>query len=210
MHQRDVWNRIAASFDATRQRAWPHVVAFLEGLPNGVRVLDLMCGNGRHLGGACASGLDAVGLDWSAPLARTAAQHGPVVVGDATRLPFGDGTFDACIYVAGLHGIPDAGGRAASLQELRRVLSPGGLAQVTVWSRDAPRFTKMGLAPGPADVVVPWRAGGLDEQRTYHLHTRATLQAALETACFEVASLDRVAIASGTADNLVAVVRRPR
>ena len=46
--QRKVWTAIADSFDRTRQRPWPHVVRFIEGLPPASRVLDLMCGNGRH------------------------------------------------------------------------------------------------------------------------------------------------------------------
>src|SRR5687768_3730688 len=45
--QREVWTAIADSFDRTRQRPWPHVVSFLEALPKGSRVLDLMGGNGR-------------------------------------------------------------------------------------------------------------------------------------------------------------------
>lgn len=203
MDQHGVWERIAHSFDQTRARPWGHVERFLHRRPKDDRILDLMCGNGRHMKTARR---DVVGLDFSRPLARAAASHGAAVAGDATRLPFIDQAFDACIYVAGLHGIPDPEGRAASLRELHRVLRPGGEAQVTVWSRDAPRFEKQRLLAGPADVVVPWRRDGMDEPRTYHLYTEASLRAACESAGFTVLSIDAVDLAE-EADNLVAWLR---
>ena len=199
MDQREAWKRIGASFDATRQRTWDHVEVFLDDLPTGARVLDVMCGNGRHL----RPGM--VGLDWSRPLVAAA---GPAaVMGDATRLPFPEECFDAAICVAGLHGLPDPEDRAASLQELYRVLRPGGVAQVTVWSRDAPRFQDT-PGDGPVDVVVPWRRDGHDVPRTYHLYTPDSLRAACEAAGFDAVALRGVAIAAEDPDNLVVVLRR--
>lgn len=201
--QRKVWTAIADSFDRTRQRPWPHVVAFLERLPLRSRVLDLMAGNGRHAQVAASLGHDVVALDWSLPLLRRCP--GQRVLADAVALPLRDATIDACVFAAGLHGIPAADGRSAALRELRRVLRPGGTTQVTVWSRDAPRFAG---APGP-DVTVPWRGDGLAEERSYHLYTAESLRAAAEAAGFTVASVDAVAVAAGQPDNLVAVLRTP-
>lgn len=200
--QRKVWTAIADSFDRTRQRPWPHVEAFLRTLPKGARVLDLMAGNGRHAKAAAALGLDVVALDWSAPLlARSAGQR---VLADAVALPLADATFEACVFSAGLHGLPSPEARDACLRELRRVLRPGAPAQVTVWSRDAPRFA----GAASADVEVPWRGDGHAEMRRYHLYSEASLRAALADAGFTVESLAAVALASPTADNLVAVVHK--
>src|SRR5688572_28115203 len=125
--QREVWTAIADSFDRTRQRPWPHVAAFLDALPRRSRVLDLMCGNGRHAKAAAALGHQVVALDWSAPLLARSA--GDRVLADAVALPLRDASVDACVFAAGLHGLPSAEGRAACLRELRRVLRPGGVAQ---------------------------------------------------------------------------------
>lgn len=207
MDQHDVWERIGPSFHATRERTWNHVVSFLESLPPG-RVLDLMCGNGRHMEAAVAAGHDSVGLDFSRPLCRFASLHAPAVAGDATALPFGSGSFDACTYVAGLHGIPEAQGRAKSLAELYRVLRPGGVAQVTVWWRAAPRFAALD-SDGPVDVVIPWKAAGLDAQRAYHLYTEVSLEAVCVEAGFNVEIIAPVQVAAQSPDNLVAIVERP-
>jgi ubiquinone/menaquinone biosynthesis C-methylase UbiE len=205
--QREVWTAIADSFDRTRARPWPHVVAFLESLPPASRVLDLMCGNGRHARVAAEAAHHVVALDWSLPLVRRA--HGDRVLADATRLPLRDATFDACVFVAGLHGLPDPSQRAACLAELCRVLRAGGMAQVTVWARDAPRFRQAaGPADQPLDVEVPWRAAGHEAVRTYHLYTAASLRADLEAAGFVVERVAAVAIAAEEADNLVATVHR--
>lgn len=203
--QRRVWTAIADAFDRTRQRPWPHVAAFIQALPPASVVLDLMAGNGRHSRVAAEAAHHPVALDWSLPLVRRA--HGDKVLADATRLPLRDATMDAAVYCAGLHGLPTAEARAASLSELRRVLRPRATAQVTVWSRDAPRFQGIGLPPGPADVVLPWKSGDRQEQRHYHLYTGEALRDDLEAAGFEVEGLQAVTIAEPS-DNLVAIVRR--
>lgn len=207
--QHAAWETIAASFDRSRRRTWPHVEAFLDGLPAGARVLDLMCGNGRHTAAARSRGLDVVALDWSRPLVRIAhGRYGGGVAGDATRLPFRDASFDACIYVAGLHGIPSAEGRATSLRELHRVLRPEGTAQVTVWSREAPRFRAEGTPGEPVDVVIPWRSDGHDVARTYHLYTRTALVAEVQAAGFDVLDATGVDVLGNGVDNEAVVVRR--
>ena len=199
--QHGLWERIAPSFDRTRTRPWPHVEAFLRALPAGCRVLDLMAGNGRHLPAALEGGREAWWLDWSRPAARIAHARHPgarCVVADAARLPLRDRSFDAAILVAGLPSIPTAEGRAACLRELRRVLRPGSPAQLTAWSRAAPRFAH--LPPDAFDVVVPWRGDGHDEARTYHLYTETTLRQAAEAAGFRLLALAR------SGENLVATL----
>lgn len=205
--QRKVWTAIAASFDRTRTRPWPHVLRFLQGLPKGSRVLDLMAGNGRHARSIVDAGHRAVAVDWSQPLCailRGKVAGADVVLGDATALPLADASMDACVYVAGLHGIPSPQGRDASLRELRRVLKPGGQAQLTVWSRDAPKFA--GLPPGIVDVDVPWKGDGHQQVRTYHLYGTASLRAACESAGWRVESIEPVDVAAPR-DNLVALIR---
>jgi ubiquinone/menaquinone biosynthesis C-methylase UbiE len=108
-------------------------------LTPGQRVLDLGCGEGRHVIAACAlDGVDAVGVDLSLDDLATARQrmqafdatdNGPdtplfaLLAGDALRLPFADATFDAVICSEVLEHIPDY---RAALVEIQRVLKPGG------------------------------------------------------------------------------------
>ncbi|TDC63004.1 class I SAM-dependent methyltransferase [Actinomadura sp. GC306] len=101
------------------------------------RVLDVGCGEGA-LTAAFDGGppFPLVGLDASGTLLR--AHPGPRVQGDARRLPFRDGTFDAVVAVNMLHHLPDP---TAALREAHRVLAPGGVLLASAISRaDSPEL----------------------------------------------------------------------
>ena len=110
----------------------------------GDRVLDLGCGAGRHAFEALRRGASVVALDADegelrgvAGMAGAMAAAGEVpagagaraVRGDATRMPFPDGSFDRVIAAEVLEHIPDD---RRALREIARVLRPGGQVAVTV------------------------------------------------------------------------------
>jgi SAM-dependent methyltransferase len=118
------------------------------GLNDGETMLDLGCGFGRHAFEAARRGAVVVALDaghdevegvfamFAAMVAAgelsSETSHTASVQGDALHLPFADATFDRVICSEVLEHIPDDVG---AMQELVRVLRPGGTMAVTV-----PRF----------------------------------------------------------------------
>jgi SAM-dependent methyltransferase len=113
-------------------------------LAAGDRLLDLGCGAGRHAFQALRRGARVVALDYDeaelkdvAAMAQAMAAEEPLpaparsgcVRGDATRLPYPDGSFDRIIAAEVLEHIPDD---EAAIGELARVLRPGGTIAVTV------------------------------------------------------------------------------
>lgn len=109
----------------------------LPSLPDSARVLEIGCGDGRALAVLARRPCTAVGLDRSAAalaLCRsTAAERHLLVRGDARRLPFPDGSFDAVLlfHVLG-HGL--AGERASMAGEAVRVTALGGRVYLRVFS----------------------------------------------------------------------------
>ena len=108
------------------------------------RLLDLGCGAGRHAFEALRRGARVVAFDYDeaelkdvAAMAAAMDQAGEIPAtggsattrGDATRLPFPDGSFDRIIAAEVLEHIPDD---VAAIRELARVLRPGGTMAVTV------------------------------------------------------------------------------
>lgn len=102
---------------------------FLPELP--AKILDLGCGCGRTAIPLAASGYDVTGLDVMVELLKIArSKNSPVhfVQGDARHLPFAEGSFDAVIFPwNGLDHINDVKERIAALEEIKRVLVPGGV-----------------------------------------------------------------------------------
>ncbi len=170
---------IAEDFDRTRERPWPEVVEFIDSLPPRVRVLDAGCGNARHAQVAAEKGHRVAGLDASAKLVAIARHRVPNAVflqGDLCALPFPGESFDAVLAVASIHHLPSEEERVTALREIARVLRPGGRAFVTVWALEQPRFDYLLETRAGPYAWVPWRAGGKDVQRFYHLFADGELR----------------------------------
>lgn len=188
------YDEIADEYTARRPMPWPETYAFERRLRPGASVLDLGCGGGRNLVFFAQRGHPVVGLDASGALLRnTAAKAGSgrLVRGDAVRLPFRPRSFDAVHCVAILHHLPSEAERRQAVEEVVRVLRPGGLVMVSVWALDRPSRSEVegnrsGDAPS-ADVFVPWhRADGHVVQRFYHLFREGELAALLTNAGLEL------------------------
>jgi ubiquinone/menaquinone biosynthesis C-methylase UbiE len=171
---REVYDRIATHFSQTREYPWPDVEAFVADAERAALALDLGCGNGRHAELLAARADRVVGLDVSRGVLSTArdraAERGfplALVQGDAARLPLRDGVVNLAVYVATLHHLRDRETRVASLDELARVLAPGGRALVSVWSTEADRFEP----DAGFDTTVDWTLpDGEVVPRFYHVY----------------------------------------
>ncbi len=120
-----------------------HTVDFeLLDIQPGMRVLDLGCGEGRHSVGAhfLYPAAEVIGVDISSEDVRTARQklmhypsshpaHCQLLVADGQQLPFAEHSFDRIICSEVLEHIPHYDG---FLQEINRLLKPGGLFAVSV------------------------------------------------------------------------------
>jgi len=117
------------------------------GIGPGVSLLDMGCGGGRHAfaglrRGARVIALDADGAELKGVQGMVEAMDaegeipapgsGSSVQGDALALPFADGAFDRIIASEVLEHIPNDIG---AIDELARVLRPGGRMAVTVPAR---------------------------------------------------------------------------
>ncbi len=114
------------------------------GVGPGTSVIDVGCGAGRHSFEAFRRGADVVAFDQDAEELNDvdailtamqeqgeapAAARAEAVKGDALGLPYDDGTFDVVIASEILEHVPQDD---RAIDELTRVLKPGGRLAVTV------------------------------------------------------------------------------
>ena len=120
-----------------QDRWWRRVVAATVAARPGERVLDLAAGTGTSSRTFTEAGAFCIACDFSLGMLRVGAHKaasgqyperpgaGPMrfVAGDAVRLPFADGSFDAVTISFGLRNVTDPD---AALAEMLRVSRPGG------------------------------------------------------------------------------------
>jgi SAM-dependent methyltransferase len=116
---------------------------------HGGRVLDYGCGAGRLVTAARAAGLDAFGTDvfYGGSTTRTEAEQTGLfgeVIRDMTggRIPFPAGTFDLVVNNQVMEHVDDL---PAVLNEIARVLKPGGAALSVFPSADVWREGHIGI-----------------------------------------------------------------
>ncbi|MBZ6495994.1 class I SAM-dependent methyltransferase [Natrinema longum] len=209
---RDTYDRIATHFASTREYAWPEVETFVEAHASDVAGvgLDLGCGNCRHAELLAAHLESVVGLDVSRGLLETgqtrALKRGfavDLIQGDAAALPLATDSIDVAVYVATLHHLPTRAARTASLDELARVLRPGGHALVSAWSTAHDKFEET----EGFDTTIEWTLpGGETVDRFYHIYAPDEFEAeladsALECREVELSSGNCYATVTGTGSN---------
>jgi SAM-dependent methyltransferase len=141
-HQLDYWNRIGPS------KPFGHPVN-LERLSRRLsassRILDLGCGYGRVLGLLFEQGYhNLIGFDPAPAMIEMARTRFPAIefreLNSAPGLPLPDNSVDGTILFSVLTCVPTDEGQRAIIDEVRRVLRPGGLLYISdLWLQDDER-----------------------------------------------------------------------
>jgi demethylmenaquinone methyltransferase/2-methoxy-6-polyprenyl-1,4-benzoquinol methylase len=139
-----MFDDVARRYDVTntvlsfaQDRHWRRQTRHCLQLEPGDRVLDLAAGTGVSTVELARGGADAVACDFSLGMLRAGRavrkrRFVPFVAGDATRLPFRDGAFDAAVISFGLRNVDDV---QHALREMARVVRPGGRLVICEFSR---------------------------------------------------------------------------
>jgi SAM-dependent methyltransferase len=157
---------------------WAPRVCDAAAIGDGQRVLDVACGTGvvsREARQRVGANGAVHGLDAGQGMLEVAASLSPDVEfhhGLAGELPFEDATFDAVVCQFGLMFFPD---RVAAVQEMLRVLKPGGRLAVAVWDHldeteaypDEVEMLQRLAGQAAADALrAPFVIGHIDELRS--------------------------------------------
>jgi len=134
----DGWSDVAAEWSrlwgSAPEPVWRDIVA-AAGIHSGVKILDVGCGGGEFLVFAQALGAEASGVDPAPGMRALAVERGlDVRDAGAEELPWGDATFDV---VTAFNALQFADDTFDALDEMARVLKPGGRIVIANWAERA-------------------------------------------------------------------------
>jgi demethylmenaquinone methyltransferase/2-methoxy-6-polyprenyl-1,4-benzoquinol methylase len=137
-----MFDGVAERYDLTNDvlalgqtRLWRRAAREAVAAAPGQRVLDLAAGTGTSTQPFHDAGAETVSCDFSLGMLQVGKRRLPhltFAAGDATRLPFRDGVFDAVTISFGLRNVQDTEG---ALCEMYRVAKPGGRIVVCEFSQ---------------------------------------------------------------------------
>ncbi|MFE3142340.1 demethylmenaquinone methyltransferase [Streptomyces scopuliridis] len=136
-----MFDDVAEKYDLTNDvlslgqaRLWRKEVAKAVKARPAEKVLDLAAGTATSSMSLAATGAYVVPCDFSQGMLRQGKKRHPwmpFTAGDATKLPFADGVFDAVTISFGLRNVQDTD---LALRELYRVTKPGGRVVICEFS----------------------------------------------------------------------------
>jgi tRNA (uracil-5-)-methyltransferase TRM9 len=175
---KDVYNKIASNFDVTRRYYWKCVKDYIyfnnnnnnnnynNIINNKIKILDVGCGNGRYI--PLMNNFDIYAIDNSEELLKIVNDKYPFVktfCNDVTSLNFENNLFDNIISIAVIHHLSTEERRIKMINEIIRVLKPGGTALITAWSNSIKK-DKFNILDGNNNYMIPWNN---QYYRFYHL-----------------------------------------
>lgn len=199
---------ISEEFSSSRFKGWYEFGIYKELSKEKGKVLDIGCGNGRLLKALHGRKVEYLGVDISKGLIDQAKKNfkGKKYVGEdgeeikidsKTKFKFEVGTFnkipmkassvDSVFSVAAFHHLPGKDMRLKALDEVARVLKPGGVFAFSVWNLFQPRWRHLvweSCRPSRlmkydfGDCFVKWKDSGVE--RYYHSFTPWEMRALLK------------------------------
>jgi demethylmenaquinone methyltransferase/2-methoxy-6-polyprenyl-1,4-benzoquinol methylase len=143
----DRYDLITVALSYGQDRRWKRRLVGLAQPCAGLRALDLATGTGDIAFALADSGSRVVGLDITSRMidlavgkARARVVAATFLVGDMLALPFADRSFSVVTTGYGLRNVPDL---ARAIDEIARVLVPGGLALSLDFNKPVNGFVRL-------------------------------------------------------------------
>lgn len=167
----DLW--LSAFLDQRDEQGTQHEVEFLAAfLEPGSAILDMACGYGRHATILSNLGHQVTGMDRDARMLSRARRVCTAVQAEMRQLPFADDRFDAALNMWQSFGYFSASENAGILRELARIVRPGGLFVLDLYTRGfyesvsgSRRFARAGAV---VDETTKMRGDRVNVRLTYN------------------------------------------
>ncbi|MGB8644947.1 MAG: class I SAM-dependent methyltransferase [Anaerolineae bacterium] len=200
----------ARDFSETRSSERLNITPIMPYLTNGVKLLEVGCGNGRLVERLDREGFafDYLGVDLTRELLTIAQirarelQHitaefraSDITASGWSQVAQDQAPFALILMLAVLHHVPSYDLRERVLRDLRSLLKPGGRLLMSNWQYESNERLRRKIVPWPAgwpeaelepgDALVDWKRGG-EGLRYVHLLTEQEVCKLAEATGFQV------------------------
>lgn len=182
---KNVYNQIAHHFDVTRTYKWQWITDFVDTLPKNSYICDLGCGNGRNMD---YDNQTFIGIDNCEAFVNMCKKKGHnTKYGEMTNIPLETESLDAIMCIAAFHHLSNMQSRIEAMEEMHRILKPGGQMLISVWSKEQPKKTKK-VFENYGDNYVKWTTKGEVYQRYYYIFKKIEMEILFDFCGFEIKS----------------------
>jgi len=184
---KETYNEVAEEFSRTRKRVWEEMEYLASKVPEGAKVLDIGCGNGRLLQ-VLPKNIRYLGVDLSSKLIRKARETYPdkrFLTGDFLSLPYDKlgQEYDFIFAIAVFHHLPNKRTRLHFLTKAKKLLGKGGKLMFTVWNLWEETKHKDKIDE-EGNIFIPF--GQEKVPRYYHAFTREELTGLVQEAGYKI------------------------
>ena len=179
---RTTYDTIAENFSNTRAYLWDSVKKYVASLPKNSVVLEVGCGNGKNLDLPKRRDLYMMGCDFTPKFCEITQQKGfDTQIANNLALPYRSNSIDHLLSIAVIHHLSTEERRLSAVQEMLRVLRPGGTLLIQVWAKEQPKKSRNTFTT--SDNLVSWQnsAKTILEHRFYHVFSENELETLLST-----------------------------
>ena len=161
-----IYSKIATHFDNTRHYKWDWIEKFINEQEKGSTILDLGCGNGRNM---INPHYNFIGIDNCQEFITICKKKNlNVLQSDMTYIPLKENIADTILCIASFHHLYTKERRLEALNEMVRLLKPGGKILLSVWSKQQPKKTKRKF-DHYGDTLVKWQQNNKIYNRYYYI-----------------------------------------
>ncbi|MGQ4874136.1 MAG: class I SAM-dependent methyltransferase [Promethearchaeia archaeon] len=214
---KSIYNGFARDYDHKRRKPWKPFESFLSEIKkkgftfNGI-ILDLGCANARHFKILKNQKNKIIGIDNSIEFLKISYErirdkeefsevdqnYIALILADMKNLPFREASINSIVAVASIHHIPSKESRVKIINDLYKIIIPGGIFILTIWRRWQKRFrfyffkdrlrrlfskkySKLNKEKGLnefGDILIPWNLSNQNAtfMRFYHLFSKRELK----------------------------------
>uniref|UniRef100_A0A6C0ACS6 Methyltransferase type 11 domain-containing protein n=1 Tax=viral metagenome TaxID=1070528 RepID=A0A6C0ACS6_9ZZZZ len=185
MEVEHVYSNIAKKFSQTRpkKKTWHGVSKFLNSLKQDDKVCFAGCGNGRNMEYLQDLGIteNIYGFDICSEFVdECKGKNFNVIKGNILDPPFEENSFDIALSIAVIHHLKTKEDRIKAVNNLIKLIKPGGRVFIFVWALEQPKDSKRKFIK--QDNYVPFKLkNGTINERFYHVYKDQELEEDINT-----------------------------